>query len=102
MKNRTNLCYFFKQIQFIICIAASALIILIAVGLNTLTKCTFVAFKLNAWLKRTMTLKNGRGKCSLFVLSAKGWKDQNMDFSFSRQKKPWYGGGIAWLVSIDF
>ena len=25
-----------------------------------------------------MTLKNGFGKCSLFVLSANGWKDQNM------------------------
>ena len=46
-----------------------------------------------------MTLKNGYGKCSLFVLSAKGWKDQNMDFSFSRQKKPWYGEGIVRLVN---
>ena len=35
-----------------------------------------------------MTLKNGFGKCSLFVLSANGWKDQNMDSSFSRQRKP--------------
>ena len=26
--------------------------------------------------------------CSLFVLSAKGWKDQNMDSPFSRQRKP--------------
>ena len=26
-----------------------------------------------------MTLKNGSGKFSLFVLSANGWKDQNMD-----------------------
>ena len=26
--------------------------------------------------------------CSLFVLSANGWKDQNMDSSFSRQRKP--------------
>ena len=30
-----------------------------------------------------MTLKNGFGKCSLFVLSANGWKDQNMDSSVS-------------------
>ena len=26
--------------------------------------------------------------CSLFVLSANGWKDQNMDSPFSRQRKP--------------
>ena len=35
-----------------------------------------------------MTLKNGFGKCSLFVLSANGWIDQNMASSFSRQRKP--------------
>jgi len=33
-------------------------------------------------------LKNSFGKCSLFVLSANGWKDQNMASSFSRQRKP--------------
>ena len=33
-------------------------------------------------------LKNGFGKCSLFVLSVNGWKDQNMASSFSRQRKP--------------
>ena len=60
-----------------------------------------------------MTLKNGFGKCSLFVLSANGWKDQNMDSSFSRQRKPSYGDGIVRLanrvavwrrseVSVDF
>ena len=60
-----------------------------------------------------MTLKNGFGKGSLFVLSANGWKDQNMDSSFSRQRKSLYGEGIVWLanrvavwrqseVSIDF
>ena len=60
-----------------------------------------------------MTLKNGFSKCSLFVLSANGWKDQNMDSSFSRQRKPLYGEGIARLtirfaawrqseVSVDF
>ena len=42
-----------------------------------------------------MTLKYGFGKCSLFVLSANGWKDQNMDSSFSRQRKPKYGEGIV-------
>ena len=26
-----------------------------------------------------MTLKNGFRKCLLFVLSANGWKEQNMD-----------------------
>ena len=30
-----------------------------------------------------MTLKNGFHKCLLFVLSANGWKEQNMDSSFS-------------------
>ena len=35
-----------------------------------------------------MTLKNGFRKCLLFVLSANGWKEQNMDSSFSRQRKP--------------
>ena len=60
-----------------------------------------------------MTLKNGFGKCSLFVLSANGCKDQNKDSSFSRQRKPLYGEGIVRLanriagrrqsiVSIDF
>ena len=38
-----------------------------------------------------MTLKNGFGKCSLFVLSANEWKDQNMASSFSRQRKTYYG-----------
>ena len=32
--------------------------------------------------------KNGFGKCSLFVLSANGWKDQKITSSFSRQRKP--------------
>ena len=31
-------------------------------------------------------LENGFGKCSLFVLSANGWKDQNMASSFSRRR----------------
>ena len=60
-----------------------------------------------------MTLKNGFGKCSLFVLSANYWKDQNVVSSFSHQRKPIYGEGIVRLanrvtvspqseVSIDF
>ena len=60
-----------------------------------------------------MTLENGFGKLSLFVLSANGWKDQNMVSSFSRQRKPLYGEGIVRLanrvvvwrqseVSVDF
>ena len=60
-----------------------------------------------------MTLKNGFRKCSLFVLSADGWKNQNMDSLFSRQKKSLYGESIVRLanraavwrqseVSIDF
>ena len=35
-----------------------------------------------------MTLKYGFRKCSLFVLSANEWKDQNMDSSFSLQENP--------------
>ena len=49
----------------------------------------------------------------LFYLFYNGWKDQNMDSSFSCQRKPWCGEGIVWLanrvtlwrqseVSIDF
>ena len=32
--------------------------------------------------------------CEVFVIYS-GWKDQNMDSSFSRQRKPWYGEGIV-------
>ena len=46
-----------------------------------------------------MTLKNGFGKCSLFVLSANDWKEQNMVSSFSRERKPIYGEGIVQLFS---
>ena len=46
-----------------------------------------------------MILKNGFGKCSLFVLSANGWKDQNMTSSFSRHKKAEYGEGIVRLAN---
>ena len=60
-----------------------------------------------------MILKIGVDKSSLFVLSASGRKDQNMDSSFSLQNNPWYGEGIVRLanrvavwrqseVSIDF
>ena len=60
-----------------------------------------------------MILKIGVDKSSLFVLSASGRKDQNMDSSFSLQSNPWYGEGIVRLanrvavwrqseVSIDF
>ena len=34
-----------------------------------------------------MTLKNGFRKCLLFVLSANGWKDQNIDSSFFGKRK---------------
>ena len=46
-----------------------------------------------------MTLKNGFGKCLLFVLSANSLKDQNMDSSFSHQRKPYYGEGIVRLAN---
>ena len=49
-----------------------------------------------------MTLKNGFGKCSLFVLSANGWKDQNPYM----EKAMWLANRVAvWRqseVSIDF
>ena len=51
-----------------------------------------------SWTDFRTTLKNGF-KCSLFVLSASGWKYQNMDSSFSRQRKPWYGEGIVRLAN---
>ena len=35
-----------------------------------------------------MTLKNGFHKCLLFVLSENGWKEQNMDSSFSTKENP--------------
>ena len=35
-----------------------------------------------------MTLKNSFGKCSLFVLSANGWKDLNMASSFPPKENP--------------
>ena len=46
-----------------------------------------------------MTLKNGFGKCLLFVLSARGGKDQNMASSFSRQRKPKYLESIVRLAN---
>ena len=60
-----------------------------------------------------MTLKNGFRKCSLFVLSANEWKDQNMDSSFFLQENPnmekalfdWQNRVAVWRqseVSIDF
>ena len=46
-----------------------------------------------------MTLKNGFGKCLLFVLSANGRKDPNMACSFSRERKPLGGEGIVRLAN---
>ena len=70
-------------------------------------------FGLSTYSDFRMALKNGLGKCSLYVLWANGWKHQNMAYSFSRQRKPWYGEGIVRLanrvvvwrqseVSVDF
>ena len=47
-----------------------------------------------------MTLKNGFGKFSLFVITARGWKDQNMASSFSHQRKSYYGEGVVWLANL--
>ena len=50
-----------------------------------------------------MTLKNGFGKCSLFVLSANGWKDQNMDSPFSRQRKPLLEKALFdWPIELQY
>ena len=49
---------------------------------------SFVLLFMNHLTDFRMTLKIGFGKCSLFVLSANGWKDQNMATSFSHQRKP--------------
>ena len=38
-------------------------------------------------------------KCSLFVLSASGWKDQSRDSSFCRQRETQYGGSIVRLAN---
>ena len=46
-----------------------------------------------------MILKIGVDKSSLFVLSASGRKDQNMDSSLSLQSNPWYGEGIVRLAN---
>ena len=35
-----------------------------------------------------MSLKNGFGKCLLFVLSANGWKEQTMDSRFPAKENP--------------
>ena len=46
-----------------------------------------------------MTLKNGFGKCYLFLLSANEWEDQNMASSLFRKRKPQYGKGIVRLAN---
>ena len=50
---------------------------------------TFVLLFMDHLSDFRMTLKIGFSKCSLFVLWANGWKDQNMASSFSRQRKPY-------------
>ena len=47
------------------------------------------------------TLQNGFGKWSLFVLSANGWKNQNMEIYFSLQRKPLYGEGFVRLANVS-
>ena len=50
-----------------------------------------------------MTLKNGCSKCSSFVLSANVRKDQNMNSSFSRQRKPYYGKALFdWPIMLQY
>ena len=48
----------------------------------------FTRNNLNRTKIYTLSSSNGFGKSSLFVLSANGWKDQNMASSFSRPRKP--------------
>ena len=49
-----------------------------------------------------MTLKNGFGKCSLFVLSANGWKDQNMDSSFPAQNPNMEKALLDWPIVLQY
>ena len=44
-------------------------------------------------------LESGFDKCLIFVLSANGWKDQNMASLFSHQRKSQYGESIVWLAN---
>ena len=49
-----------------------------------------------------MTLKNGFGKFSLFVLSANGCKDQNKDSSFSHQRNPYMEKALFdWPIGLQ-
>ena len=69
---------------------------------DTQTLTNVFSFKMsfpNLKINFRMTLKYGFGKCWLFLLSANGWKDQNINSSFSPQRKPWYGEGIVRLAN---
>ena len=66
---------------------------------------TFVLLFMNHLTDFHMTLKIGSGNCSLFVLSANGWNDQNMPSSFSRQRKPYLNMERAlldWLFVLQY
>ena len=50
-----------------------------------------------------MTLKNGFGKCSLFVSSVNEWKDQIMASSFSTKEKPNMEEGLFdWPIVLQY
>ena len=50
-----------------------------------------------------MTIKNGLGKCSLFVLSANGWKEENMASSFSAKENPNMENGLFdWSIVLQY
>ena len=50
--------------------------------------CNLISYQLLPRVIFIWPLKMVSVKCSLFVLSVNGWKNQNMDSSFSCQGKP--------------
>ena len=49
-----------------------------------------------------MTLQSGFGKCSLFVLSANGWKDQNMNSCFYAKENPNMEVLFDWPIVLQY
>ena len=49
-----------------------------------------------------MTLKDGYGKFSLFVILADGWKDQKMDSSFSEENPNMEKALFDWSIVLQY
>ena len=87
-----------------------------ATTLVTLRKgwaCLKSCFQVSEWERFSYDLEKWFRSVFVIVSSPNGWKDQNIDSSFSRQRKPSHGEGIVGLanrvavwrkseVSIDF